>query len=46
MFCKNCITLIGFLGKDAETRFTSNGQPTLGYCALAISPPTELAANT
>jgi single-stranded DNA-binding protein len=25
MFCKNRITLIGFLGKDAETRFTSNG---------------------
>lgn len=22
MFCKNRITLIGFLGKDAETRFT------------------------
>jgi single-strand DNA-binding protein len=25
MFCKNRITLIGFLGKDAETRFTPNG---------------------
>jgi single-strand DNA-binding protein len=25
MFCKNRITLIGFLGKDAETRFTANG---------------------
>jgi single-strand DNA-binding protein len=25
MFCKNRITLIGFLGKDAETRFTTNG---------------------
>ena len=24
MFCKNRITLIGFLCKDAETRFTSN----------------------
>jgi single-strand DNA-binding protein len=24
MFCKNRITLIGFLGKDAETRFTAN----------------------
>jgi hypothetical protein len=23
MFCKNRITLIGFLGKDAETRFTA-----------------------
>ena len=25
MFCKNRITLIGFIGKDAETRFTGNG---------------------
>jgi single-strand DNA-binding protein len=25
MFCKNRITLIGFLGKDAETRFTTKG---------------------
>ena len=25
MFCKNRITLIGFLGKGAETRFTPNG---------------------
>ena len=25
MFCKNRITLIGFIGKDAETRFTPNG---------------------
>jgi single-strand DNA-binding protein len=25
MFCKNRITLIGFLGRDAETRFTANG---------------------
>jgi single-strand DNA-binding protein len=25
MFCKNRITLIGFLGHQAETRFTSNG---------------------
>jgi single-strand DNA-binding protein len=25
MFCKNRITLIGFLGKDAETRFTASG---------------------
>jgi single-strand DNA-binding protein len=25
MFCKNRITLIGFLGNDAETRFTANG---------------------
>ena len=25
MFCKNRITLIGFLSKDAETRFTVNG---------------------
>ena len=25
MFCKNRITLIGFLGKDAETRFTPSG---------------------
>jgi hypothetical protein len=25
MFCKNRITLIGFLGKDAETRFIGNG---------------------
>jgi single-strand DNA-binding protein len=31
MFCKNHITLIGFLGKDAETRFTPTGQPTLGF---------------
>jgi single-strand DNA-binding protein len=25
MFCKNRITLIGHLGKDAETRFTTKG---------------------
>ena len=25
MFCKNRITLIGFIGKDAETRTTSKG---------------------
>ena len=25
MFCKNRITLIGFLGKDAETRYTAKG---------------------
>jgi single-strand DNA-binding protein len=25
MFCKNRITLIGHLGKDAETRFTAKG---------------------
>jgi single-strand DNA-binding protein len=25
LFCKNRITLIGFLGEDAETRFTANG---------------------
>ena len=25
MFCKNRITLIGHLGKDAETRFTTRG---------------------
>jgi single-strand DNA-binding protein len=25
MFCKNRITLIGFLGKDAETRFAATG---------------------
>jgi single-strand DNA-binding protein len=25
MFCKNRITLIGFVGKDAETCFTPNG---------------------
>ncbi len=25
MFCKNRITLIGFLGKNVETRFTPNG---------------------
>jgi single-strand DNA-binding protein len=25
MFCKNRITLIGFLGKDAETRLMPNG---------------------
>jgi single-strand DNA-binding protein len=25
MFCKNRITLIGFLGNDAETRFTPSG---------------------
>ena len=25
MFCKNRITLIGFLGQDAESRSTSNG---------------------
>jgi hypothetical protein len=27
MFCKNRITLIGFLGKDALTRSTTNGNP-------------------
>ena len=27
MFCKNRITLIGHLGKDAETRFTTRGTP-------------------
>jgi single-strand DNA-binding protein len=27
MFCKNRITLIGFLGKDVETRFTTKGTP-------------------
>ena len=25
MFCKNRITLIGFLGKDVETRYTAKG---------------------
>lgn len=25
MFCKNRITLIGFIGNDAETRFTGSG---------------------
>ena len=25
MFCKNRTTLIGFIGNDAETRFTSTG---------------------
>jgi single-strand DNA-binding protein len=25
MFCKNRITLIGFIGKDAQTRYASNG---------------------
>jgi single-strand DNA-binding protein len=27
MLCKNRITLIGFLGQDAETRSTPNGNP-------------------
>jgi single-strand DNA-binding protein len=26
MFCKNRITLIGFIGKDAETRITAKGK--------------------
>ena len=25
MFCKNRITLIGFIGKDAQTRYTPGG---------------------
>jgi single-strand DNA-binding protein len=34
MFCKNGITLIGFLGKDAETRFTANGT---AYTRLSLA---------
>ena len=43
MFCKNRITLIGFLGKHADTRFTPNGTaavicPGGGYIRLVTEP--------
>jgi single-strand DNA-binding protein len=34
MFCKNRITLIGFIGHDAETRYTSKGTP---YTRLSLA---------
>jgi single-strand DNA-binding protein len=34
MFCKNRITLIGHLGKDAETRFTTKGT---AYCRFFVA---------
>jgi single-strand DNA-binding protein len=36
MLCKNRITLIGFLGQDAENRFTPNGHPYTRF-SLATS---------
>ncbi|MFL6451797.1 MAG: single-stranded DNA-binding protein [Bryobacteraceae bacterium] len=36
MLCKNRITLIGFLGQDAETRSTPNGTPYTRF-SLATS---------
>ena len=36
MLCKNRITLIGFLGQDAETRSTPNGNPYTRF-SLATS---------
>jgi len=36
MLCKNGITLIGFLGQDAETRSTPNGNPYTRF-SLATS---------
>ena len=36
MLCKNRITLIGFLGQDAEARFTPNGTPYTRF-SLATS---------
>ena len=34
MLCKNRITLIGFLGQDAETRSTPNG---IAYTRLSLA---------
>jgi hypothetical protein len=34
LFCKNRITLIGFIGKDAQTRYTPNGTAYVRFSLL------------
>ena len=43
MLCKNRITLIGFLGQDAETRSTPNGNP---YARLSLATSVSSVGNS